>query len=278
MQEEKKKKEITAATLKWIAVITMIIDHFGASILEAWMTRSTLPYIPSMGFIDLLIRAVGRLAFPIFIFLMVEGLYHTRNRWKYLGRLVLLAVISEVPFDWAFWITRFQKDNGILVEFAHQNVFFTLSIGLLMMILLEMVRPHSHFFALDREVAERDGTEIAQEAWYLWALRLLACAVIMAACMALNEFISADYGATGIVGFIGMYWGNVFWRTNWRSFLLGLGGIICLNGFEAFALFDLIFIRRYNGQKGNSMNKWFFYFVYPVHLAIYGVIVMFYII
>ncbi|MBQ2317861.1 MAG: hypothetical protein II182_06430, partial [Lachnospiraceae bacterium] len=249
MQEEKKKKEITAATLKWIAVITMIIDHFGASILEAWMTRSTLPYIPSMGFIDLLIRAVGRLAFPIFIFLMVEGLYHTRNRWKYLGRLVLLAVISEVPFDWAFWITRFQKDNGILVEFAHQNVFFTLSIGLLMMILLEMVRPHSHFFALDREVAERDGAEIAQEAWYLWALRLLACAVIMAACMALNEFISADYGATGIVGFIGMYWGNVFWRTNWRSFLLGLGGIICLNGFEAFALFDLIFIRRYNGQK-----------------------------
>ena len=278
MQEEKKKKEITAATLKWIAVITMIIDHFGASILEAWMTRSTLPYIPSMGFIDLLIRAVGRLAFPIFIFLMVEGLYHTRNRWKYLGRLALLAVISEVPFDWAFWITRFQKDNGILVEFAHQNVFFTLSIGLLMMILLEMVRPHSRYFALDREVAERDGAEIAQEAWYLWAIRLLACAVIMAACMALNEFISADYGATGIVGFIGMYWGNVFWRTNWRSFLLGLGGIVCLNGFEAFALFDLIFIRRYNGQKGNSMNKWFFYFVYPVHLAIYGVIVMFYII
>ena len=278
MQEEKKKKEITAATLKWIAVITMIIDHFGASILEAWMTRSTLPYIPSMGFIDLLIRGVGRLAFPIFIFLMVEGLYHTRNRWKYLGRLALLAVISEVPFDWAFWITRFQKDNGILVEFAHQNVFFTLSIGLLMMILLEMVRPHSRYFALDREVAERDGTEIAQEAWYLWALRLLACAVIMAACMALNEFICADYGATGIVGFIGMYWGNVFWRTNWRSFLLGLGGIICLNGFEVFALFDLIFIRRYNGQKGNSMNKWFFYFVYPVHLAIYGLIVMFYII
>lgn len=278
MQEEKKKKEITAATLKWIAVITMIIDHFGASILEAWMTRSTLPYIPSMGFIDLLIRAVGRLAFPIFIFLMVEGLYHTRNRWKYLGRLALLAVISEVPFDWAFWITRFQKDNGILVEFAHQNVFFTLSIGLLMMILLEMVRPHSRYFALDREVAEREVAEIAQEAWYLWAIRLLACAVIMAACMALNDFICADYGSTGIVGFIGMYWGNVFWRTNWRSFLLGLGGIICLNGFEVFALFDLIFIRRYNGQKGNSMNKWFFYFVYPVHLAIYGVIVMFYII
>ncbi|MBP5266824.1 MAG: hypothetical protein J6Z06_08410, partial [Lachnospiraceae bacterium] len=184
MQTGKNRKEITAATLKWIAVITMIIDHFGASILEAWMTRSTLPYIPSMGFIDLLIRAVGRLAFPIFIFLMVEGLYHTRNRWKYLGRLVLLAVISEVPFDWAFWITRFQKDNGILVEFHHQNVFFTLSLGLLMVILLELVRPHSRYFALDREVAEREGREISKEAWYVFAGRLVLCAAIMAAFMA----------------------------------------------------------------------------------------------
>jgi hypothetical protein len=195
-----------------------------------------------------------------------------------LGRLVLLAVISEVPFDWAFWITRFQKDNGILVEFHHQNVFFTLSLGLFMMILLELVRPHSRYFALDREVAEREGREIAKEAWYVFAGRLVLCAAIMAAFMALNDFISADYGATGIIGFIGMYWGNVFWRCNWRSFLLGLAGIIFMNGFEVFALFDLIFIRRYNGQKGNSMNKWFFYFVYPVHLAIYGLIVMFIII
>lgn len=270
----RRRKEITAATLKWIAVITMIIDHFGASILETWMYRSSLPYYQWMFWLDVGIRSIGRMAFPIFIFLMIEGLYHTRSRWKYLGRLVLLAVISEIPFDWAFWLSRFQFDNHQFIEFRHQSVFVTLSVGLFMCILLEYVRPHSKRFALDREIAEREDEPIFPEAWYLVLGRVILCVLIMGGCMYANSFFHADYGFSGIVGFAGMYWANVFWRTNWRTFLLGVAGLTIFNGFEMVAVVDLFFIRRYYGAKGESMNKWFFYFVYPVHLMIYGLIVV----
>ena len=270
----KERKEITAATLKWIAVITMIIDHFGASILESWLFRSALPYYNWMFWVDVGIRAVGRMAFPIFIFLMVEGLYHTHNKWLYLGRLVLLAIISEVPFDLALWLSRFDIDNHKFLEFGHQNVFFTLSLGLFMMILLEMVRPHSKHFALDREQAEKNGTEITKEAWYVVVGRTILCVAIMAGCCYANELLEADYGFIGIVGFIGMYWANVWFRVNWRTFLLGVAGLTIFNGFEICSIIDLVFIKRYHGAKGHTMNKWFFYFVYPVHLFIYGMLVI----
>lgn len=267
------KKEITAATLKWIAVITMIIDHFGASILETWIYRSPHPYVPWMEKLDWVCRAIGRMAFPIFIFLMIEGLYHTRNQWRYLARLVLLAIISEVPFDCAFWLNRYQFEKHIFVEFGYQNVFFTLSLGLLMCILLEKVRPRTHYFALDREIAERDKTTVTDDTPGRILVKSLACIAIMAACAYANELLRADYGATGIIGFMCMYWANVWRRVNWRTFLLGVAGLALLNGFEAVAVVDLIFIARYQGTKGKSINKWFFYFVYPVHLAIYGLIV-----
>ncbi|MCR4999081.1 MAG: conjugal transfer protein TraX [Lachnospiraceae bacterium] len=273
----KEKREITAATLKWIAVITMIIDHFGASILESWLFRSAHPYQQWMVYADIAIRAIGRMAFPIFIFLMVEGLYHTRNRWKYLGRLVLLAVISEIPFDWAFWISRFEWDNGVFIEFHHQNVFVTLSIGLFMMILLEMIRPRSMRFALDRQQVEEKGTLLEQEPVAKVIGRTVLCLAIMAGCAYANELAMADYGFTGIIGFIGMYWANVFFRVNWRTFLLGVAGLTFFNGFEVVSIIDLVFIKRYHGAKGTSMNRWFFYFVYPVHLLIYGWITLHYI-
>ncbi len=269
------KKEITAATLKWVAVITMIIDHFGASILEGAVTRGTLMPTPQYLLLDLVVRAIGRIAFPIFIFLMLEGLYHTRNRWKYLGRLGLLALISEIPFDWAFWLTRNQVENHQFMEFQHQNVFVTLSIGLFMMILLEAVRPHSMGLALDREIAARDGIEFAKERWYVVLGRIVLCIIIALACMWLNNFLRADYGFVGIVGFLGMYLGNLLWRVNWRTLLLGVAGLTIFNAFEIVSVLDLLLIRNYRGTKGSSMNKWVFYFIYPVHLAIYGLIVMF---
>jgi hypothetical protein len=267
------RKEITAATLKWIAVITMIIDHFGASILETWLYRSQLPYYDWMLQLDRVCRSIGRMAFPIFIFLMIEGLYHTRNRWKYLARLLLLAFISEVPFDCAFFLSRYQFDNHVFIEFGYQNVFVTLSIGLFMCILLEKVRPRTHHFALDREMEAQTGNPIVDDTPKMILLKALACVVIMVACAYANEFLRADYGATGIIGFIGMYWGNVWFRENWRTFLLGVAGLTMLNRFEMVAVVDLFFITRYQGTKGKSMNKWFFYFVYPVHLAIYGFLV-----
>ena len=88
-----KQQGISGYWLKVIAVISMLIDHTSAVILEQ---------IPGLENPAFLMRIIGRLAFPIYCFLLVEGFYHTRSRAKYAGRLFLFALISEVPFDLAF--------------------------------------------------------------------------------------------------------------------------------------------------------------------------------
>ena len=109
-----KQQGISGYWLKVIAVISMLIDHTSAVILEQ---------IPGLENPAFLMRIIGRLAFPIYCFLLVEGFYHTRRRAKYAGRLFLFALISEVPFDLAF--------SRRMWDFSSNNVFFTLLFGLL---------------------------------------------------------------------------------------------------------------------------------------------------
>lgn len=113
MPEKLKSSGITGMQLKILAIISMTIDHIGAVIFQdiLWM------------------RIVGRIAFPIYCFLLVEGFNYTKSRKKYLVRLLAFAFISEIPFDLAFF--------GKAFEFGHQNVFFTLFIGFLTMYFCE---------------------------------------------------------------------------------------------------------------------------------------------
>ena len=99
--------------LKCIAVITMIIDHTGAVLFPG----------------ELMFRYIGRISFPIFCFLLTEGFFHTKDVRKYMLRLGIFAVVSEIPYDLAF--------RGTVLEFEHQNVFFTLFMGVVMMYALE---------------------------------------------------------------------------------------------------------------------------------------------
>ena len=118
-----KQQGISGYWLKVIAVISMLIDHTSAVILEQ---------IPGLENPAFLMRIIGRLAFPIYCFLLVEGFYHTRSRAKYAGRLFLFSLISEVPFDLAF--------SRRMWDFSSNNVFFTLLFGLLVIWGVEKIR------------------------------------------------------------------------------------------------------------------------------------------
>lgn len=96
----------SGSTLKIIAMLSMLIDHIAAVLVDS---RAYPELYGAM-------REIGRLAFPVFCFLIVEGYFNTKNVKKYVGRLLIFGVISEIPFDLAI----FGRPG---TEFAHQNVF-----------------------------------------------------------------------------------------------------------------------------------------------------------
>lgn len=122
MQE--KYRVFSGGGLKLLAILSMVIDHGGLVIFG-----EALPYTPFHNRIYWIMRCIGRLAFPIFLFLLVEGYFHTKNLKKYMIRLFLFALISEIPYDLAFSKTLF--------DFSSQNVFWTLLISVGMFAAIE---------------------------------------------------------------------------------------------------------------------------------------------
>ena len=124
------RRTFSGTALKTIACITMLVDHIGASCIEAGiltpgldagtLSQATLSAYPLYR-LDMVLRFTGRLAFPLFCFLLVEGFVHTHNVKGYLGRLVLFGLLSEVPFDLAFFRTPFYP--------GAQNVYWTLALA-----------------------------------------------------------------------------------------------------------------------------------------------------
>lgn len=219
------KKGISANALKWIAVITMMIDHIGAAILE----KNGITYTyPNLLLTDRILRYIGRVSFPIFCFLLVEGFLHTRSKWRYLLRILMFAVISEYPFDMAF--------RGS-IDWYHQNVFWTLFLGLSALILIEKV--------------EKAG----------WQFGKIAGLIIAAAFAAVAQLSHTDYKAAGVLLIYVLYVARD------SRMLQCICGAICFI-WEKTSVFSFVFIYFYNGIRKKGINKYFFYIFYPAHLLI----------
>lgn len=233
---EKSAPSVTGSTLKIIAVITMFIDHFGACVLEHGMLRSesictNADLFSFLQMLDDIFRLIGRVAFPIFCFLLVEGFLHTKNVKKYILRLFLFAMLSEIPFDLAI--------RGKFWDPTGQNVFFTLLIGLLVMLLCK------HF-----------------------EKKLLLQFAAMAGGLLLAHVLHTDYSYKGILMIELLY----IFRFDRRSQILAGAFSFC---WELTAPLAFIPIWFYNGKRGLSI-RWFFYWFYPVHLLLlWGITVLF---
>lgn len=212
---ERSNKLFDSFTLKMIAIITMAIDHIGYI------------FLPGTDYYSLS-RGIGRLAFPIFCFLIVEGFHHTKSPLNYLLRLLVFALISEVPFDLAFF--------GKTLDMQHQNVFFTLAIGLCCLFCLE---------------------EMNRRRWFSIFFILLLFAAY---------FIKCDYGVGGVLLICIFYLTkDSFWV---QLVLTGLIFYMFFGTPELLGLISVILIYFYNGKRGYNKAQWFFYIFYPLHLII----------
>lgn len=119
-------KIFSGAKLKYIAFASMLIDHFNKAIIYPNLDGGLFNRISDL--FDIL----GRIAFPIFIFLLIEGYFHTRNKYKYLGTLLLFGIISEVPFDMC--------TSAVFFEPNWNNIMFTLSFVLAIIWIIDVLK------------------------------------------------------------------------------------------------------------------------------------------
>jgi hypothetical protein len=222
------KKGISGATLKWIAVITMIIDHFAYAVY--WN-------IPGMSYqIYDIMRKIGRISFPLYCFLIVEGFFHTRNLRKYILNCLIFAVISEIPFDMAI--------HGKFIYIYGQNIYFTLALGLITIAILDKFR-------------------------YKYDIKnIIYRLIVIAAFAGLGQLLEVDYHWKGILFIVMFYY--CYGIEKWRRNIIGIAAF----AYEITAPLAFIPIQLYNGQRGRQ-NKYLFYAIYPVHLLVFGVIHMY---
>ena len=219
--------------LRLMAIIFMFIDHYGAVIHPTEMSY----------------RIVGRLAFPIFAYLLANGYRHTRNKWKYLIRLSFCALLSEVPFD-----LTFGQSYGL--NWDHQNIFFTLALGLTALMVYDKTRLQSS------DVLVRDSQMIKEEK----KLSLLGLILVLAIGF-LADLINTDYGMIGVVSIF------IFYLLDQKQINIILTAALLFvvyfsSYLQLYAIFALLIISCYNDQPGpsNFFLKWFFYLFYPLHL------------
>lgn len=222
---------MTAFTLKIIAMISMVLDH----------VKYAIPSTKNFATIYL-----GRIAFPIFAFLIAEGFIHTHSRPKYMLKMLAFAIISQIPF------------HAFADEIAHAttnlNVLFTFEIALLGLCTIE-------FF------------NNTQSNGILKILNYLSVSIILTVILIITYFIHPDYTWFGV----SVVWVFYLFRNSKILTSLSYTILLLLYYYSAgeihnykmiiCSLISLIFICLYNGEQGKKL-KYFFYFFYPVHLVI----------
>lgn len=219
------KKGFSSTALSILAAVCMVEDHFAAAFLS-----QTAFYIP--------LRSIGRMTFPIFLFLLTQGVKHTASKPRYLARLAVFAVISELPFDLLFYRKHFYP--------YHQNTLFTLAVCAFALMLLEKYKASPakamlgfSFCAIAANIFYADGGALAV------FLAVFMCGSAYSRAAALFVFSAVN---------------NI------------LSGSNPVNGIYIWNMAALIPISLYNGERGGEnwpflLRKWGFYLFYPLHLT-----------
>ena len=242
--EKRKILETTSFSLHLMAMVFMLCDHLWGTIVPGndWLT------------------CVGRIAFPIYAFLIVEGYFHTGNLKKYMGRILLFAVISEIPFNLAMGSRVFYP--------IHQNVLwsFLIAMGLIWL------------------------NEKAGSRGKLWIRILTGLGTVLLGTL-LGLLTMVDYYHAGVLMVLAFYFfrGKKWWCLLGQLLCLWYINLEILGGYtyelvwfgqnvhlvrQGLALLALIPIWLYRGKQGyhSKMMQYLNYAFYPAHLLILGII------
>ena len=259
--------------LKTVAVITMLIDHIGAGIVYPMLlnglTLFSLSFNESV-LVYRILRIIGRTAFPIFCFLLVEGFFHTKNRKLYALNLFVFALLSEIPFDLALIPANefshtlqigeaLRTNTAVYLE--DQSVYCTLFLGFLVIWAIEAA------FAGCASVS-KDRPSLRTPAYLAGAL--VSFLAVLAGYFA-ADVLYTDYDHKGVILIVIFY---LLYRM--RPLALGAAYVyISLFGHnEVFSLPGFVLMFFYNGKRGyiKGKMKYAFYAFYPVHLFLIYVI------
>lgn len=238
--EKRSPLQTTTFSLRIMAMIFMLCDHLWATVIHGneWLT------------------CIGRLTFPIFAFLIVEGYFHTKSLKKYVLRLLIFAIVSEIPFNLVTGNTLFNP--------MHQNVLWTFLIGIFLIFLNEKARAKGK-----------------------WWLTLLAAAGTIALGFVLGLLTFVDYFHGGVFMVLTFYFfrGRKWWHFLGQAAFMWYINFELLGGYsyvlplfgkefyfpqQGFALLALIPIWLYRGKQGyhHKTLQYAFYAFYPAHLLI----------
>ncbi len=222
MKEDRLKRYqiLDGTILKMIAMVTMVFDHVGDNFFpeQTWM------------------RIIGRMAFPIFAFFVCEGYIHTRDRIRYLERMILFGLISEIPFD---LVTA-----GKLLEFTHQNIMLTFAFAVTVLLCYDRITD---------KVKGRKGIVIG-------VMMMIASGIV-------SIVLGLDYNIAALAVIF------VYYLLRERSAVLR--NIIAMAvhfllrnvGIYVYGILGFLPLFLYNGKRGKGL-KWLFYVFYPGHLLL----------
>lgn len=280
--------------LKILALGSMIVDHTGFFLGNSSLVSSDVYN---------LMRAVGRIAFPIYAFLLVNGFQKTSNRQRYLSRLILFAVLSQIPFTMTFSLINYGYGTPSDFSFSFSYDALPYLAFVLCAVAAYMLLVKADFSGLylalfylvggiQLQLFQHQFLGGTLNIFYTLSFALAAMAVLdniiysdksLARALVLAAFLivsivlllpNSDYGYMGLILMLALY---VCRR--WRVAQLAVIGLWCFFEYWGsgpqlmfwFSLISLLPILLYNGKKGPAM-KLAFYAIYPLHLLVLGVI------
>ena len=239
-------KILSRSALKWIALITMFIDHIGAIIgsivFESWQ----------LGWLYDTLRTIGRVSFPIFAFFIAEGWFYTHSKKKYFFTLLIFAIITQPIYYFALNINLFDL-----------NILFTFLLAICVFYFIDLIKQ-------DKSLS------------FVYVTLIIALAVLVFVLDALG--ITVNYGLYGVflpVVFYIFYHANLRYSKlvmflivaimmilDWLTRFLFVSQITFNAFIDLFPLLSIPLLLLYNGQKGKYSPKWLFYIFYPVHILV----------